>query len=69
MNTKEFNGQINTVLGPISPEDLGATLTHEHLLTSLDCYYQTPEESSQRLLASEKLSFKNIGKMSLGYLY
>ena len=63
MNKKQFKGQINTVLGPISPEDLGATLTHEHLLTSLDCYYQTPEESSQRLLASEKLSFKNIGKM------
>ena len=69
MNTKEFNGQINTVLGPISPEDLGATLTHEHLLTSLDCYYQTPEESSQRLLASEKLSFKNIGKMPGKWLH
>jgi phosphotriesterase-related protein len=63
MNTKEFKGKINTVLGPISPKNLGATLTHEHLLSSLDCYFQIPEESSQRQLSSQKLSFSNIGKL------
>ncbi|MBR61350.1 MAG: aryldialkylphosphatase [Dehalococcoidia bacterium] len=69
MNKKEFKGKINTVLGPILPKNLGATLTHEHLLTSLDCYFQTPDEASQRLLASEKLSFNNIGKMPGKWLH
>ena len=26
-------GKVQTVLGPIEPEDLGVTMTHEHLLS------------------------------------
>ena len=69
MNTKEFKGKINTVLGTISPKDLGATLTHEHLLSSLDCYFKIPEESSQRHLTTQKLSFNNIGKLPGKWLH
>ena len=29
--TAAFAGQVMTVLGPISPDDLGVTLMHEHL--------------------------------------
>jgi predicted metal-dependent phosphotriesterase family hydrolase len=25
--------RVNTVLGPVRPEDLGVTLTHEHIFT------------------------------------
>ena len=35
-------GKIQTVLGLINPEDLGATVTHEHLLVDLMCYFYKP---------------------------
>ena len=35
MNRNDLSGKVQTVLGPIEPEDLGITLTHEHLLIDL----------------------------------
>lgn len=41
-------GKIQTVLGLISPEELGPTVTHEHLLVDLMCYFYIPDEASKR---------------------
>lgn len=41
-------GKIQTVLGPINPEELGVTLTHEHLLTDLEGVYGPPPEAHAR---------------------
>ncbi len=49
----EVSGQIQTVLGPIHPENLGITLMHEHLLIDTTCYYKESDYASNR-------SFKNI---------
>jgi phosphotriesterase-related protein len=35
MTRAELKGRIQTVLGPIAPEDLGPTLMHEHLLCDI----------------------------------
>jgi len=35
MTTGTNTGMVQTVLGPIKPEDLGVTLTHEHLLIDI----------------------------------
>lgn len=44
MNRSELKGKVQTVLGLISPEDLGITLTHEHFIVdSSNIYYQEPE--------------------------
>ena len=32
MTNQNLTGKVQTVLGPISPDDLGPTLTHEHIL-------------------------------------
>ena len=39
---------VMTVLGPIAPEDLGMTITHEHLIVDLSPWFFTPEEASRK---------------------
>lgn len=41
---------INTVTGPVAPEELGRTLIHEHILIDLTCWFQEPETASRRAL-------------------
>ena len=48
MSKSELSGQIQTVLGPIHPRDLGITLMHEHLLIDTTCYYSESEYASTR---------------------
>ena len=36
------------MLGPVDPDSLGITSTHEHLVVDLGCYFQSPAEASER---------------------
>ena len=51
MNRSELKGKIQTVLGLISPEDLGITLPHEHLISDGTTWYCDPDEASEKRLA------------------
>ena len=42
-----MRGKVVTVLGPIEPEILGVTLTHEHLLVDLRVWCEEPEEEEK----------------------
>lgn len=42
--------KILTVLGPISPDELGVTMMHEHVVVDLTCNFRTPEEVGLRSL-------------------
>ena len=53
-------GKVQTVLGPINPEDMGITLYHEHLLTSLAAWYEEPYEASEKGLAQQPVSKENL---------
>ena len=46
-------GRIQTVLGPIAPEQLGATLAHEHLLFDLRCLWEEPPPERAHLIDAE----------------
>ena len=54
-------GQIQTVLGPIDPDELGITLTHEHLLIDFNPNSPPPdpdaEEFSRRPVTAENVAF------------
>ena len=50
-----------TVLGPVSPEDLGPTVTHEHLLVDLTCYWKRPDDPSRAALAEAPFEMSMIG--------
>ena len=49
-----------TVLGPISPEELGITLAHEHLFIDITCYTQEWGEASLKGRINEPVSLKNL---------
>ena len=46
-------GQINTVTGTISAEQLGVTLPHEHALLDLTCLWDAPQDPARRWLVDE----------------
>ncbi|MBM3949553.1 MAG: hypothetical protein FJ312_10045 [SAR202 cluster bacterium] len=54
-------GKVQTVLGPIEPENLGVTITHEHLLIDLACYFEMPEEASERAWVDAPLTMDRLG--------
>ena len=56
-----LRGKIQTVTGPIEPEDLGVTLIHEHLYFDLACYYQPPQDEKGKRLTDQELSLSTLG--------
>ncbi len=43
MAISKIAGKIQTVLGLIPPEDVGITLSHEHVITDLTLFFKEPE--------------------------
>ena len=52
---------IHTVLGPVSPSDLGVVHTHEHLLIDMIAYFSMPEEASEREWVDAPVTMDRIG--------
>ena len=52
---------VNTVLGPIAPEQLGVTLMHEHLLLDATPWFREPEAASLRPVAYQPVSIEVLG--------
>jgi phosphotriesterase-related protein len=48
-----MESKIETVLGPIEPQDLGVTLAHEHLLFDLRCLWEAPPPERAHLIGAE----------------
>ena len=61
MSPSQLSGKAQTVLGPVSPESLGPTMTHEHLLINFACMFQEPKEASQKGLAYQPVALENLG--------
>ena len=59
----EVADRIVTVLGPISPEELGLTLGHEHLLFDLRCLWESPPPERSHL-ADAMPTLENRGELS-----
>jgi phosphotriesterase-related protein len=54
--------RVQTVKGNISPETLGKTITHEHMLWDLSCWWPgEPEEVSEREFIHQKICLENRG--------
>ncbi len=54
-------GMVQTVLGPAPPDQLGVTLTHEHLLVDLSGTVSPPDEASARDLFHGPLTTETLG--------
>ncbi len=61
MIRSETSGKVQTVLGPIEPDSLGITHTHEHLLIDMGCYHETPDEASERAWIDAPVTMDRLG--------
>jgi phosphotriesterase-related protein len=63
-----LTGKAQTVLGPVRPEDLGPTMTHEHLVIDLSPLYlqNVPKEASRRAKFYAPLSIELLGALKYG---
>ena len=64
----DLKGNAQTVLGKVSPETLGPTMTHEHLLINFVCSFLEPEEATQREMAYQPISLQNLGWIRYNWL-
>lgn len=61
MANSTLSGKVQTVLGPVDPQSLGPTITHEHLLIDFTVVFQPPTNPVDAILSEEKLSLGNLG--------
>ena len=61
MTNRETTGLVQTVLGPVRPETLGPTLTHEHLLIDFLCMFDPPDDPAERHKSFQPLTLENLG--------
>jgi len=54
-------GHIQTVLGLIPPDELGPTMTHEHVLSDLSGIGGPPDDPFERKIYYEPVSLENVG--------
>ena len=54
-------GDVQTVLGPVDPKDLGVTSTHEHLLIDFSLMLRPPVVASETDMTNAPLTLENMG--------
>lgn len=57
----DMSGMAQTVLGAVSPETLGPTTTHEHLLIDFVCMFRPPSVASDIHRAYQPVGLDNLG--------
>ena len=63
MKRENLAGKVQTVLGPIDPERLGVTLTHEHLLVDLSVLFKPLEWASEVDFFRKPVSMETLGRI------
>ena len=53
-------GQVQSVRGPVSPEDLGITMMHEHLFIDLRRVFVEPDDPAELAWGHAPLSMENL---------
>ena len=61
MVDQNASGKVQTVLGPIDPESLGITLTHEHLLIDIAFLEPPRDRASDKGFYEKPVSLETIG--------
>lgn len=56
-------GQVQTVLGPVAPKELGLTLPHEHLLVRVEGWAITPRTKEQAEFAAAPVTLDNLAEL------
>lgn len=60
-------GKAQTVLGPVSADALGVSLTHEHLLIDLGSTFEPPDDASSYSFAYQPVTLENLWWVRYNY--
>ncbi len=60
-------GKAQTVLGPVAADELGISLTHEHLLVDLGSTFQPPDDASSYSFAYQPVTMDNLWWVRYNY--
>ena len=60
---RDSTGMVQTVLGPISPEQLGVTLTHEHLLIDLSVVFKPEDRPEAKEFFNRPVTMETMGRI------
>jgi phosphotriesterase-related protein len=63
-NKEASNMSVNTVLGKINADELGAVLPHEHIYIDLTTFFSEPEQLGKKTLSHQKVAMDNLGVLS-----
>ena len=63
-----MSGLAQSVLGPVNPEDLGSTMTHEHLLIDFSPMFEMPSEASQKFKTMQPITMETLGWIRYNWL-
>ena len=69
MNNRKLSGTVQTVLGPIEPDNLGVTITHEHLVVDLGCYSIEPHEASLKADVIAPVRLDTLNRVRRNFRY
>jgi phosphotriesterase-related protein len=61
MNRDQLRGRVQTVTGVIDADQMGITLSHEHILIDAMFMYVEPKTAGQQAFAHQKIDLRNIG--------
>jgi phosphotriesterase-related protein len=61
MSRSKLTGKIQSVLGTLDPDNIGITLSHEHLLCDASFFFNEPTVVTQKVLAYEPVRIENLG--------
>ena len=67
MSSGRNRGLVQTVLGPVSPSELGVTTTHEHLYLDFSFMYRPAEDSLSQELEDAPIALENLGWIRRNY--
>lgn len=57
----KYTGKVQTVLGTISADSLGITISHEHLLADMGAWLLESTEAGERGRSAQPLTLENLG--------
>ena len=67
MRSGRNRGLVQTVLGPVSPSELGPTTTHEHLYLDFSFMYRPAQDTPNEELADAPITLENLGWVRRNY--
>jgi phosphotriesterase-related protein len=60
-----YSGKVQTALGPISVEELGITLMHEHIFLDASSWWQEPATATRKHIAYQPVHIGILGELRL----